>query len=106
VLTDNRKEFTDPLFGPRRRSVTGIHVFDLLRADLGIEQWLAPPMRPQTHRMVERFNGRIEDALQSLRFRSGEDLDQTIQRYLRLYNGQLQQYTLKGCTGSAPGRGV
>ncbi len=48
--------------------------------------------------MVERFNGRIEDVLQSHRFRSGEDLEQTIPRYVRLYNGQLPQSVLKAHT--------
>jgi len=55
-------------------------------------------MRPQTNGMVERFNGRIEDVLQSHRFRSGEDLEQTILRYVRLYNGQLPQSVLQGRT--------
>ena len=55
-------------------------------------------MRPQTNGMVERFNGRIEDVLQSHRFRSGEDLEQTILRYVHLYNGQLPQSALKGRT--------
>ena len=48
--------------------------------------------------MVERFNGRIEDVLQSHHFRSGEDLEQTILRYVRLYNGQLPQSVLNGRT--------
>ena len=55
-------------------------------------------MRPQTNGMVERFNGRIEDVLQSHRVRSGEDLEQTIRRYVRLYNGQIPQSVLKGRT--------
>ncbi len=46
--------------------------------------------------MVERFNGRIEDVLQSHRFNSGEDLEQTILRYVRSCNGQLPQSVLKG----------
>jgi hypothetical protein len=46
--------------------------------------------------MVERFNGRIEDVLQSHRFRSGEYLEQTLLRYVRLYTGQLPQSVLKG----------
>ena len=96
VLTDNGKEFTDRLFGLRRRPATGAHEFDNLCAELGIEHRLAPPMRPQTNGMVERFNGRIEDVLQSHRFRSGEDLEQTLLRYVRLYNGQLPQSVLKG----------
>jgi hypothetical protein len=48
--------------------------------------------------MVERFNGRIEDVLQSHRFQSGEDLEQTILRYVHLYNSQLPQSVLKGRT--------
>ena len=46
--------------------------------------------------MVERFNGRIEDVLQSHSFRSGEDLEQTILRYVHLYIGQLSQSARKG----------
>jgi len=98
VLTDNGKEFTDRLFGLRKRAATGNHDFDRLCAKLGIEHRLAPPMHPQTNGMVERFNGRIEDVLQSHHFRSGEDLEQTILRYVRLYNGQLPQSVLKGRT--------
>src|SRR6056297_3525379 len=92
------KEFTDRLFGLQKRAATGNHDFDRLCDELGIEHRLAPPMRPQTNGMVERFNGRIEDVLQSHRFRSGEDLEQTILRYVRLYNGQLPQSVLKGRT--------
>ncbi|MBB1493308.1 hypothetical protein H5395_17840, partial [Paracoccus sp. MC1854] len=71
----------DRLFGLRRRSPTGNHEFDRLCDDLGIEHPLAP-MHPQTNGMVERFNGRIEDVLQSHRFHSGEDLEQTILRLM------------------------
>lgn len=98
VLTDNGKEFTDRLFGLRSRPATGAHEFDSLCVELGIEHRLAPPMRPQTNGMVERFNGRIEDVLQSHRFRSGDDLEQTLLRYVCLYNGQLPQSVLKGRT--------
>ena len=63
ILTDNGKEFTDRLFGLRKRPATGKHEFDLLCADLCIEHRLAPPAHPQTNGMVERFNGRIEDLL-------------------------------------------
>jgi transposase InsO family protein len=98
VLTDNGKEFTDRLFGLRRRAATGSHAFDRLCAELGIEHRLAPPMRPATNGMVERFNGRIEDVLQSHHFGSREDLEQTLLRYVRLYNTQLPQAALKGRT--------
>ena len=98
ILTDNGKEFTDRLFGLRKRAATGDHEFDRLCAELGIEHRLAPPMHPQTNGMVERFNGRIEDVLQGHRFRSGEELEQTILRYVKLYNSQLPQSALKGQT--------
>ena len=84
VLTDNGKEFTDRLFGLRKRSPSGRHEFDQLCADLGIEHRLAPPQHPQTNgiplgdcmqssagQRVERFNGRIEEVLQSHHFHSG-----------------------------------
>jgi hypothetical protein len=43
---------------------------------------------------VERFNGRIEDVLQSHHFRSGEELEATLHRYVWLYNQQLPQSAL------------
>ena len=98
VLTDNGKAFTDRLFGLRKRAATGQHEFDQLCADLSIEHRLTPPMRPQTNGMVERFNGRIEDVLQSHRFKNGEDLEQTILRYVALYNSQLPQSALASRT--------
>jgi transposase InsO family protein len=85
------KEFTDRLFGVRKRSTTGKHEFDKLCAELGIEHRLTPPKSPQTNGMVERFNGRIEDVLQGHQFKSGEDPEQTLERYVRLFNQQLQQ---------------
>ena len=86
LLTDNKKAFTVRLFGLRKRAATGQHEFNQLCADLGIEHRLTPPMRPQTNGMVERLNSRIEDVLQSHRFQSGGGLEQTIMRYVTLYN--------------------
>ena len=88
------KEFTDRLFGLRKRSPTGKHAFDQLCANLGIEHRLAPPQHPQTNGMVERFNGRIEEVRQSHHFRSGEELETTLHRYVLLYNQQLPQSAL------------
>lgn len=48
--------------------------------------------------MVERFNGRIEDVLQSHHFRSGGELEARLHRYVWLYNQQLSQSAL----GSKP----
>ncbi len=94
VLTDNGKEFTDWLFGLRKRAATGAHAFDALCADLDIDHRLTPPKSPQTNGMVERFNGRIEEVLQSHHFRSGEDLETTLHRYVWLYNQQFPQSAL------------
>ncbi len=55
-------------------------------------------MRPQTNVRFERFNGRIEDVLQSHRFQNGEDLEQTILRYVTLHNQQLPQAALSSRT--------
>jgi transposase InsO family protein len=94
ILTDNGKEFTDRLFGLRKREQSGKHEFDKLCAELDIEHRLTPPRSPQTNDMVERFNGRIEDVLQSHHFRSGEELETTLHRYVWLYNQQLPQSAL------------
>lgn len=94
ILTDNGKEFTDRLFGLRKRTASGEHEFDVLCTELGIEHRLTPPKSPQTNGMVERFNGRIEDVLQSHHFRSGEELEATLHRYVLLYNQQLPQSAL------------
>ena len=94
ILTDNGKEFTDRLFGLRKRAATGEHEFDTLCASLNIEHRLTPPKSPQTNGMVERFNGRVEDVLQSHHFRSGEELKMTMHRYVWLYNQQLPQSDL------------
>ncbi|MFT5342731.1 MAG: transposase InsO family protein, partial [Paracoccaceae bacterium] len=72
----------------------GKHEFDKLCAELGIEHRLTPPRSPQTNGMVERFNGRIEYVLQSQHFRSGEELETTLLRYVWLYNQQLPQSAL------------
>lgn len=44
--------------------------------------------------MVERFNGRISDVLKTKRFDSALDLEQTLMRYVHLYNTQLPQSAL------------
>ncbi len=94
VLTDNGKEFTDRLFGLRKREATGRHEFDLLCTEPGIEHRLAPPQHPQTNGMVGRFNGRIGEVPQSHHFHSGEELEATLHRYVLLFNQQLPQSAL------------
>lgn len=64
-------------------------------ADLDTEHRLTPPMRPHTNGMLKRSNGRIKDVLQIHRF-SGKDFEQTILRYVHLYNRQLPAIRFKG----------
>jgi transposase InsO family protein len=98
LLTDNGKEFTDRLFASRARQPSGNHEFDQLCQALGIEHRLTQPRTPRTNGMVERFNGRIADVLKTHRFDSAQDLEQTLLRYVALYNHQLPQSALKSKT--------
>ncbi|WP_370678850.1 IS481 family transposase [Comamonas sp. GB3 AK4-5] len=98
LLTDNGKEFTDRLFASREREPSGNHEFDVLCEQLGIEHRLTKPRTPKTNGMVERFNGRIADVLKTHHFNSAEDLEQTLLRYVALYNHQLPQSALQSKT--------
>jgi transposase InsO family protein len=93
LLTDNGSQFTDR-FTHKTKAPTGQHAFDRECALLGIEHRLIKPRHPQTNGMVERFNGRISDILATTRFRSREDLQTTIERYVKLYNDHLPQKAL------------
>ena len=98
LLTDNGKEFTDRLFASREREPSGNHEFDMLCKTLGIEHRLTRPRTPKTNGMVERFNGRISDVLNTHRFNSALDLEQTLMRYVALYNHEFPQSVLKSKT--------
>ena len=82
----------------RSREPSGHHEFDQLCQELGIEHRLTKPRTPRTNGMVERFNGRIADVLKTQRFNSREDMEQTLLRYVALYNHQLPQSALKSKT--------
>jgi transposase InsO family protein len=98
ILTDNGKEFTDRLFASRERVPSGNHEFDKLCTELQIEHRLTKPRTPKTNGMVERFNGRISDVLNTHRFIGSEDMQQTLHRYVALYNHHLPQSALKSKT--------
>jgi len=55
-------------------------------------------MQSPAGQRVERFNGRIEEVLQSHHFRSSEELETTLHRYVLLYNQQLPQSALASKT--------
>ena len=94
ILTDNGKEFTDRFCATGEREPTGKHRFDRICHEQHIEHRLIPPRHPQTNGMIERFNGRISEVLATHRFRSGEQLAETLQRYVNVYNYHLPQRAL------------
>ena len=94
ILTDNDKAFTDRFSAAGERKPTGTHPFDVLCQAHGIEHRLIKPGRPQTNGMVERFNGRIAEILQTTRFDSSKDLKQTLLNYREVYNHHIPQRAL------------
>jgi hypothetical protein len=98
VLTDNSKEFSDRFCATGQRAPTGNYAFDQACAQHAIEHRLITPKRPQTHGMIERFNGRITEILNTTRFRSGKHLHETISRYVMIYREQIPQRALNHAT--------
>ena len=94
VLTDNGKEFTDRFSVKGEREPTGRHPFDRICKKYNIEHRLISPHHPQTNGMVERFNGRIEEVIGQTTFKSGEELEETLIRYARIYNNLIPQRAL------------
>lgn len=97
LLTDNDGAFTDRLSQPIGQP-SGRHAVDQLCAAQGVEHRLIPPRHPQTNGLVERFNGRISEVLASVHLRNREELEATLERYRRLYNGQIPQKNLDART--------
>ena len=94
LLTDNGKCFTDRFAAGGERRPTGKHRVDQFCEHHAVEHRLIPPYRPQTNGMVERFNGRISDVLNTHRFDSRDDLETTLKRYNWLYNHHINQKAL------------
>ncbi|MBB6244682.1 hypothetical protein HDE79_004166 [Rhodanobacter sp. MP1X3] len=86
LLTDNISRFTDHFKGR-----SGHHAFNRECVLLGIEHRLIKQRHPQTGGMVERFNGRTSDTPATTRLRSREELQITIEPYVKIYNEQLSQ---------------
>ena len=93
LLTDNGTQFTDR-FTSKTKQPTGRHGFDVRCKALGIEHRLSPPRHPQTNGMVERFNGRVTELIAQTRFKSAQELEQTLLNYVRTYNHRIPQRAL------------
>jgi|UniRef100_UPI0038708ECB hypothetical protein len=103
----NEPHWKQPISGPEKLALIGSLAVDLpghpldaqdrtlevalLRKKCEVRRM---PKSPQTNGVVERFNGRIEEVLQSHHFRSGEELLTTLHRYAWLDNQQLAQSAL------------
>ena len=98
VFTNNGKESSDRLCAIGQREPTGKHAFDQVWVAHGIEHRLIKPRHPQTNSMIERFNRRIREVLQTTRFRSWEHLHVTLLRDVKLYNQHIPQRALKHST--------
>ena len=94
VLTDNGKEFTDRFCATGEREPTGKHLFDKVCQKNKIEHRLIKPRKPQTNGMVERFNGRIAEVLNTTRFSTSGQLASALQNYGRIYNQHIPQRSL------------
>ena len=86
ILTDNGKEFTDRFTAEGERKPTGNHLFDQKCNEHGIEHRLTKPFSPQTNGMVERFNGMIQQIINTTKFNSVKELQNTIINYCYNYN--------------------
>lgn len=94
ILTDNGKEFTDRFTAKGEREPTGSHAFDQACARLNIEHRLIPPKHPQTNGMVERFNGRIAQLVNTTYFANAQEMTTTLEHYRTLYNQHIIQRNL------------
>ena len=79
-MTESRKDFSYQVFGSRKRTANALYEL----VNRGVEHSLTPSMRPKTNGVIERFNGLIEDVLQSDSLYRGEDLKETNLRYVTL----------------------
>lgn len=93
LLTDNGSPFTDRFTG-KDKEPSSKHAFDREWTLLGIEHRVTKPRHPQTNGVVERCNGRISDVLATTRFWLRDDLQTTIERYVKLYNIHVPQKAL------------
>ena len=91
VFTDNGQEFTDRCCATGERDPTGRHRFDRPCESHNIDHRIIKPRHPQTNGMVECFNGRISEVLATTHFDAAQRLEDTLSRYVRLYNHQIPQ---------------
>ena len=94
ILTDNGKEFTDRFIATGERQPTGNHPFDKTCNKHGVEHRLIKPRHPQTNGMVERFNGRVSEIIKTTAFNSRAHLEESLYRYIELYNHNIPQRNL------------
>lgn len=90
ILTDNGGQFTDRFTG-KTKQPSGKNAFDKRRTGLEIEHQRAPLRHPQTHAMVERFNGCFAEVIGQTQIKSGAEFDATLTRYVQTYHHRISQ---------------
>ncbi|MBF0454098.1 MAG: IS481 family transposase [Magnetococcales bacterium] len=97
VLTEESERFTD---GSRERKPTGLHPFDVACKKWDIQHLLAEPT-PPTLKQISADPASFLDAIkQSRYFQPDENLDETLKRYVTLYNEEIAQINLDHATPS------
>lgn len=95
LLTDNGKEFTDCFCATGERDPLERHRFAQTCEHHGIAHRLVKPRHPQTSGLGERCDGCIGEVLATTHFDAAERLEETLLRYVRLYNHQIPQKALR-----------
>jgi transposase InsO family protein len=104
VLTENGSQFTDRFTSKKKdpetgdRIPNGKHAFDVSCKQLVIKHRLIPPRHPQTNGIVERFNGRMSEVVNQIRFVSRAELESVLRNYLNVYSHSIPQRALNNET--------
>ncbi|WP_043822674.1 DDE-type integrase/transposase/recombinase [Delftia sp. RIT313] len=99
LLTDNDKEFTERVFANKDPQIPNVkNEFDQLCQELGIEHHQTNTKAPRANAPLKHSTACVADVLKTRRFKAHEDLEQTLLRYVTLYNHKLPQSALKNKT--------
>jgi len=95
ILTDNGIQFTNQA----RHKLAGVHIFDRVCAEHGIDHRLTKIKHPWTNGQVERMNRTIKEAtVKRYHYDNHDQLKQHLDDFINAYNYARRLKTLKGLT--------